>query len=478
MSDVAPSVISKATQLWAPRAWIDGAWAQGVLLGVGADGCWSNIHANTPQPTPADAHIAVLPGAVLPGFVNAHSHAFQRAFVGMAERRETAQDDFWSWRERMYAVALRISPEQLRAVATQLYAELLCGGYTHVCEFHYLHHAPDGTPYANKGADPLTMCHALAQAAQAAGIGLTILPVLYERAGFAQPQLRPEQRRFATNVAQVLALRDGVRALHVPQVHAGVAIHSLRAASAESIQALAQQVRDDTDPIHIHVAEQMAEVHDCMKAIGARPIEWLLREVPIDARWQLVHATHALPQEIDTVARSGAGVVLCPSTEANLGDGLCDLQRWLESNTPLSIGSDSQVSRSLTEELRWLEYGQRLHLQQRNVAAAPAAAQPATAARLLSRSLAGGAAAAGFQRWGLQVGARADLLVLDELSSGLLGVPASHTLDALVFATAAPVFAQVWVGGRCVVSGGRHLAQATTAPAFAAALRDLWRPIQ
>jgi formimidoylglutamate deiminase len=475
-----------ATTLWAPRAWINGAWVDGVLMVVGADGCWSSIHHSTPKPTPADAHIAVLPGAVLPGFVNAHSHAFQRAFVGMAERRETAQDDFWSWRERMYAVALRISPEQLRAVATQLYAELLCGGYTHVCEFHYLHHAPDGTPYANTGADPLTMCHALAQAAQDTGIGLTILPVLYERAGFGHSTLRPEQRRFASTVADVLALRDGVRAMHAPQVHAGVAIHSLRAAQAESIQALALKVRDDPGPIHIHVAEQMAEVHDCVKATGARPIEYLAREVPLDARWQLVHATHATPQEIDAVARSGAGVVLCPGTEANLGDGLCDLQRWLASNTPLSIGSDSHVSRSLIEELRWLEYGQRLTLQQRNVAAAPAEAppdaradaQPATAARLLLRSLAGGAAAAGFQRWGLQVGARADLLVLDELSSGLLGVPASHSLDALVFATAAPAFAQVWVGGRCVVYGGQHMAQAKIAPPFVAAMQGLWRPIQ
>jgi formimidoylglutamate deiminase len=467
-----------AKLLWAPRAWLEGAWANDVLLHIGNDGCWSNITTNTPPAQANQARATVLPGAVIPGFVNAHSHAFQRAFAGMAERRESAQDDFWSWRERMYAVALRISPPQLRAVATQLYAELLCGGYTHVCEFHYLHHAPDGTPYA----DPLTMCHALAQAAQDAGMGLTILPVLYERAGFGHTTLRPEQRRFATEVAHVLALRDGVRALHAPNVHAGVAIHSLRAARAESIQALASQVRGDGGPLHIHVAEQRAEVHDCVKATGARPIEWLLREVPIDKRWHLVHATHTLPTEIEAVARSGAGVVLCPSTEANLGDGLCDLPRWLASNTPLSIGSDSQVSRSLTEELRWLEYGQRLTLQQRNVAAAPAEApphaQPATAARLLSRSLAGGAAAAGFQRWGLRVGARADLLVLNELGGGLLGVPASHTLDALVFATGGPAFAQVWVAGRCVVAAGQHIAQAQIAPPFVAAMHNLWQPVQ
>jgi formimidoylglutamate deiminase len=481
-----------AQRLWAARAWLNGAWAHKVLLHVGDDGCWSHIAANTPlaQAT-ADqdqAPVTVLPGAVLPGLVNAHSHAFQRAFVGLAERHENKSggtpDDFWSWRERMYAVALRISPQQLQAVATQLYAELLCGGYTHVCEFHYLHHAPDGTPYA----DPLTMCRVLVQAAQATGIGLTILPVLYERAGFGQAGLRPEQRRFATTVQSVLALRDGVRALKVPQVQAGVAVHSLRAAHASSIQTLATQLHDDAGPIHIHVAEQIGEVHDCVQSTGRRPIEWLTQEAKLDARWHLVHATHSTP----AVARSGAGVVLCPSTEANLGDGLCDLPRWLSSGTPLSIGSDSHVSRSLTDELRWLEYGQRLHLQRRNVAAATGAitseensasngtdqSAMSTATRLLSRTLAGGAAAAGFQTWGLQVGARADALVLDDNSSGILGVPASHTLDAWVFATGAPALAQVWVAGRCVVTGGQHLAQARIGPPFVAAMQALWEPIQ
>jgi formimidoylglutamate deiminase len=491
-----------AQRLWAASAWLNGAWAHKVLLHVGDDGCWSHIAANTPlaQAT-ADQDqvpVTVLPGAVLPGLVNAHSHAFQRAFVGLAERHENKSDgtpdDFWSWRERMYAVALRISPQQLQAVATQLYAELLCGGYTHVCEFHYLHHAPDGTPYA----DPLTMCRALAQAAQDTGIGLTILPVLYERAGFGPTGLRPEQRRFATTVQDVLALRDGVRALNAPLVQAGVAVHSLRAAHAHSIQALATQLRGDDGPIHIHVAEQMGEVTDCQQATGARPIEWLTREVKLDARWHLVHATHSTPAEIDAVARSGAGVVLCPSTEANLGDGLCDLPRWLSSGTPLSIGSDSHVSRSLTEELRWLEYGQRLHLQRRNVAASMNADQSAnqsanqsadqsanqaagpgptaSATRLLSLALAGGAAAAGCKTWGLQVGARADALVLDENSGGVLGVPPSHTLDALVFATGAPAFAQVWVAGRCVVTGGQHIGQAHIAPPFVAAMQALWGP--
>jgi formimidoylglutamate deiminase len=371
----------------------------------------------------------------------------------------------------MYGVALRITPAQLQAVATQLYGELLVGGYTQVCEFHYLHHDEQGRPYA----DPLAMSRALCQAAAATGIGLTLLPVLYERAGFGQPALRPEQRRFATTVDSVLALRDGVQALHLPRVNAGVAVHSLRAATPASLRALCARLADDAGPIHIHIAEQTAEVADCQAATGARPIAWLARELPLDARWQLVHATHALPAEIDAVATSGAGLVICPSTEANLGDGLADLPRWLASGAPLSIGSDSQVSRSALEELRWLEYGQRLVLRQRNVAAEPGV-QAATAARLFEGLRRGGAAAAGFARWGLQVGARADLLVLDEGAAGLQGTPPSHTLDALVFATGGPAFAEVWVAGRRLVAGGVHRQATPTAASFAAALRALWDP--
>jgi len=427
--------------LWTPRAWVGGAWADSVLLEVDAQGRWAAVTPGAPAPPQAER----IAGAVLPGLVDAHSHAFQRAFVGLSERRDSAHDDFWSWRDRMYGVALRITPEQLQAVATHLYAELLAGGYTQVCEFHYLHHQPDGAPYA----DELAMSRALAQAAQATGIGLTLLPVLYERAGFAQAQLRADQRRFAADVARVLRLRDGIRAWALPRVDAGVAIHSLRAAAPASLHALAEALKGDAGPVHIHVAEQMAEVDDCVALTGARPIEWLAREGLLDARWQLVHATHAEPPEIAAVAASGAGVVLCPGTEANLGDGLCDLPRWLASGTPLSLGSDSHVTRSWPEELRWLEYGQRLSLHQRNVAAQPGT-QAATAARLFERCLAGGAAAAGQARWGLVAGARADLLLLDGAEPALQGLPASHGLDGLVFAAPGRPFARTMVAGRWV----------------------------
>ena len=450
-------------RLWARSAWVAGRWRASVLLELTSDGRWSAVHPDTPQPEGATA----LPGPVLPGLVNAHGHAFQRAFAGLAERRESGSDDFWSWRDRMYRVALRISPEQLETVATQLYIELLRGGYTHMCEFQYLQHACDGSRYD----DPLAMTCALVRAAIKAGIGLTMLPVLYERAGFRQPKLRDDQRRFATTPDDVILLRDRVRAMKVPLVTAGVAIHSLRAASADSIFELVARCDGDEGPIHVHVAEQTSEVDDCIAATGARPVEWLARHVALDARWQLVHATHATPDEIASVAQSRAGIVICPSTEANLGDGLCDLPRWLAAGAALSIGSDSHATRDWREELRLLEYGQRLLLRRRNIAAAPELGSPGSAQRLFNGSLAGGAAAAGFAHWGLQAGARADLLVVDTEDQSIFGLPAERLLDALVFSSPCRPWRDVMVSGRWVVRNRRH--DAEDAQAFEAAMSGL-----
>jgi formimidoylglutamate deiminase len=453
-----------AALLWAPRGWVDGGWADAVLLRCDAGGLWAEVRTGVPPPEAA----TVLPGPVLPGLVNTHSHAFQRAFAGLSERREGEHDDFWSWRERMYRVALRITPEQLQAMATQLYTELLHGGYTQVCEFHYLQHDPDGRPYA----DRLALSWALADAAAAAGIGLTMLPVLYQRAGFAQPDLREDQRRFATGADDVLALHRGLRNARRLLLNAGVAIHSLRAATPASMRQLVDGL--DGVPIHIHVAEQMAEVDDCLQATGERPIAWLTRHAPLDARWQLVHATHSTRAEIDAVARSSAGVVICPSTEGNLGDGLADLPGWLAAGVPISIGSDSHATRAWPEELRWLEYGQRLHLRRRNVSAAPAEAEPSTAARLFSRALAAGGGAAGFDRWGLRAGARADLLVLDTDDPSLLGVPAERQLDALVFSSPGRPFRDVMVAGHWSLRDHRPTRGADTAARFVSAMRQLW----
>lgn len=437
--------------LWAPRAWIGGGWAERVLLRVGPDGRWAEVASGVAAPEGAE----ILPGPVLPALVDAHSHAFQRAFAGLAERRDSGHDDFWSWRDRMYRVALAISPPQLRAIAALLYRELLRGGYTQVCEFHYLQHQGDGRPYP----DAAELGWVLADAAAEAGIGLTLLPVLYERAGFGQPALRADQRRFRADADAVHALARRYAAGGRPLLNAGVALHSLRAAAPASIHRLRALVQDDDGPIHIHVAEQTAEVADCLAATGRRPIEWLASEGLLDARWQLVHATHSVGSEVDAVAASGAGIVVCPSTEANLGDGLPDLRGWLAAGVPLAVGSDSQVGRDWREELRWLDYAQRLVLRQRNVAAAPAAtlgpagrpAQPATAARLFDAALAGGAAAAGHARWGLRAGARADLLLPDPADPASAGLPAAHTLDALVFSAPARPFMRTMVGGRWTV---------------------------
>ena len=462
----------KAQLLWAPLAWLNnptgGAWACDVLLEIDAAGHWSAITSGVNGTQAAAVNAQILTGPLLPGLVNAHSHAFQRAFAGLAERRESEHDDFWSWRDRMYRVALAISPEQLKAVALQLYIEMLRGGYTHVCEFHYLHHAPDGRAYD----DPLTMTWMLIEAAREAGIGLTVLPVLYERAGFSAPALRQDQRRFATDAAWILAAQKRIsESASGSLVNSGVALHSLRAAFPESISELVTRAQG---PIHIHVAEQAGEVDECVKTTGLRPVEWLLRNHVLNARWQLIHATHVTLGEIESVAKSGAAAVICPTTEANLGDGTTDIAMWLNAGTAMSIGSDSHVTRDWREELRLMEYGQRLQHRARNIAASPAAGQPATAERLFSRVTAGGAAAAGHALWGLAVGARADALAVNPSEPALLGVPPSRTLDAMVFSSPAQPFANIMVAGRWVVRGGQHPAQQSAAHAFAEAMRALW----
>ena len=455
--------------IWTPQAWLDG-WQRNVLLEIDGQGCWANISAGVVLP-PAGAQ--VLAGALLPGLVNAHSHAFQRAFAGLAECRESAEDDFWGWRERMYQVALRITPAQLQAVAAQLYVELLAGGYTQVCEFHYLQHQPDGVAYA----DPLTLSWALADAASVAGIGATLMPVVYERAGFAQPQLKAEQRRFAAGAEHVWQAASRIDAAGKPLVNAGVALHSLRAARPESIAQLRKLCEGWNGPIHIHVAEQTGEVADCLAATGMRPMQWLASQGHLDARWQLVHATHSTQAEIEQVQTSGAGVVICPSTEANLGDGLADIPAWLAAGVqtpgvPMAIGGDSHVCRDWREELRWLEYGQRLQLRKRNVAARPGGS---SAAELFNQATTAGGRAAGFASWGLRKGARADALVLDANQPSLLGIAAEKLLDALVFSSPSQPWRNVMVAGRWVIQNGEHANSKRIASQFSDAMQALWQ---
>jgi formimidoylglutamate deiminase len=460
--------MSDGALLWAPTAWLPGGWQPSVLLRAGSDGHWRDVAPGVASPPPQAQRLA---GPVLPGMVDGHSHAFQRAFAGLAERREQAHDDFWSWRERLYQVALRIEPAQMRAIAAQLYIELMRGGYTHVCEFHYLQHRRDGSPQA----DPLEMSWALADAGGEAGMPLTILPVLYERGGFDGAPLSAGQRRFRAEASQVWQMQAAIAACRRAGLAAGLAIHSLRAASPAGIDRLRALADSFEGPIHMHVAEQVKEVDEALSALGARPVEWLARQRGLlDPRWQLVHATHTAPSEIEQVAASGAGIVLCPTTEANLGDGLADVPAWLATKVPISIGSDSQVSRSWREELRLLEYGQRLHRRARNIGADPAGGEASTAARLFARALDGGARAAGFARWGLQAGARADLLVVDRSDSSLLGIPELHLLDALVFSGPGRPWRDVMVAGQWRVTDHRHPGAAQVAERFEETMRDLW----
>jgi formimidoylglutamate deiminase len=468
-----PPGVERPAALWAPLAWVHGRWQRDVSMDIAADGTWSQIRCGES----ARIGATVLGGPVLPGLVNGHSHAFQRAFAGLAERRDVNQDDFWSWRDRMYRVALRISPEQQRAVAAQLFIELLRGGYTHVCEFHYLHNAPDGSPY---GDHNVLMAQGIAAAAQDAGIGLTLLPTVYERGGFANPGLREDQRRVRADAAEVIGMRDALRAdasaadaSGAPPARVGLALHSLRAATPAAVAELAAGA--DDAPIHIHAAEQSQEVDDCLATTGMRPIEWLCRHAPLDARWQLVHATHTMPGEIEALARTGAGIVLCPSTEANLGDGITDLPGWLRHGVPISLGTDSHVTRSALEELRLLEYSQRFARRVRCIGAAPHAGESSTAHRRWSRVLAGGARAAGLAHWGIERGARADLLVVDTASPALLGIPDSHVLDALVFSSPTRPFRDVLVAGRWL-SRDHEMANARQiASRFESAMREVWR---
>lgn len=474
------------SHFFAPRAWVQGAWARDVLLAVDAHGHWCAVQADA---TPAQRSGAtLLGGPVLPGLVNAHSHAFQRAIAGLTERQGSqgaaASDDFWSWRDRMYSVARRITPEQLEAIASFLYAELLMAGYTQVCEFHYLHNPADGAAQA----DPLEMSLALVRAAQRAGMGLTLLPALYMRSGFEATGLRDDQRRFASTPESLLRLVDGVQAhlktLDAPQaavVNVGLAIHSLRAADAPAIQALAAEANKRGLPVHIHIAEQTQEVQDCLSHTGQRPIEWLLENVAVNDHWNLVHATHTTPEELRAVQRSGAAIVICPSTEANLGDGVFDYPGYASLGGSWSVGSDSHVTRSWVEELRLLEYSQRLTRRKRNLAA-QTGANPSSAAVLFEAALASGQKATALPLGGIEVGRRADFLVLDAQAQALLGVPCEHVLDALVFSSPEARFTDVFVAGRRVVSDG-GIGSSTAAVAgwqqvkqdYVRTMQQLWR---
>lgn len=410
----------------------------------------------------ADADIE-LAGPVIPGMPNCHSHAFQRQMAGLAGHvGPSGANSFWSWRDAMYRLANRLTPESLEAIASWLYVEMLESGYTSCAEFHYLHHQPDGSSYASVEE----MSRRLLDAASRAGLSLTLLPVLYCRSGFDSDNPLPEQRRFINTPDRFMALfercLDAVRdnTHHV----VGLGLHSLRAVSQEQMDAVLDSEAGRAAAVHIHIAEQTAEVSQCEKAYGARPVEWLLANAPVDGRWCLVHATHMNEQEYESTSSSGAVAGLCPTTEADLGDGFFEAERFLARNGSIAIGSDSNLRISPSEELRWLEFGLRLRTGRRNVLASEAR----SCGRLLFESaLDGGRLALGQPVGRIEEGVRADLVELDGCHPMLQDVGDDDLLDRYVFAGGRSMIRSVFVGGRQHVRDGRHVARESAAAGFA-----------
>ena len=395
-----------------------------------------------------------------PGIANLHSHAFQRVMAGMAERQGDPEDSFWTWREAMYRVAARFDPDTLHAVAAQLYAEMLEAGYTRVCEFHYLHHAPDGRPYA----DPAAMSNALIRAARDTGIRMTLLPVLYMTGGFDGRPLSARQRRFGLDVDGYLRLFESLRTQQDANLRVGCALHSLRAVPPEAMREVLAALPAQT-PVHIHVAEQIGEVQDCLALRGARPVEWLLANADVGRNWNLVHATHLDAREIAGIARSGAVAALCPTTEANLGDGLFPMREFRAAGGRWGIGSDSHISVSPVEELRWLEYGQRLLSRHRNVIADT---DEASVGKTLLRGVAESrASATGFDE------ADDEQLLLDAEAPQFTGATADDIVDRWIFAGNRNLVREVRIGGEMLVAEGRHRDREAIAARYSEAVSTL-----
>ena len=449
------------TALFARHAQLPQGWQRDVLLEWDSGGDLTQVAPGARPPlNVARAEY------VLPGMVNLHSHAFQRALGGLTETGSDGPDSFWTWRDLMYRFAARITPEGIEAIAAQLFAECLRHGYTSVCEFHYLQRAVDGASYAR----PAETAERVAAAAQLAGMGVTLLPVLYSHAGFGAQPLTAGQARFRTDVDDVLGIVEALAPLRGGQLEVGAAPHSLRAAGIDAIRALAAGL-PAARPLHIHIAEQEAEVTQCIAHTGQRPVQYLFDQLALDERWCLVHATHLDAAEVTALAASGAVAGLCPTTEANLGDGLFPLAPYIAVGGRFGIGSDSHVSQSPVEELRWLEYGQRLQHRQRNVAHVPA--QRSVGDFLWQAALAGGAQATGRRVGALAAGRRADLLVLDAQHPNLDGVDHAEVLGRMVFCGNDNLVRDVLCGGRWVVQGGRHRAQEAIGARYREALRDL-----
>jgi formimidoylglutamate deiminase len=431
------------TGLWFKHALLPDGWADDVRVEI-ADGRVVSVQAGA-----APGGAERVDGVALPGLGNAHSHAFQRGMAGLAERRGTHHDTFWTWRETMYRFALTMDPEDVEAIAAQLYVEMLEAGFTRVGEFHYLHHDGDGRPYA----DVAEMASRIAAAAEASGIGLTLLPVFYAHSDFGAAPPLPEQRRFICDIDLYARLWEASHAplRDLPGSILGHAPHSLRAATPEEIESIIELAPEAL--IHMHIAEQEKEVRDCLAWSRARPVALLLHQAEVGGRWCLVHATHMDDDEAFRLAGSGATVSLCPVTEANLGDGIFDAPRFVKNRGRTAIGTDSNILIGVADELRQLEYSQRLRDRSRNVMAEDGGS---TGRALFEAALAGGAAALGTGSAAIAAGAAADIITLDPEHQALMGKSGDALLDAWIFAAGNEAIDCVFVRGEKLVSGRRH----------------------
>ncbi|QYX57664.1 formimidoylglutamate deiminase [Roseovarius sp. SCSIO 43702] len=449
------------TVLWAERALTSEGWARDVRLEIGEDGRIAGLATGA---APEGQRLGVL----LPAPANSHSHAFQRAMAGLTETRgDDPTDSFWTWRQLMYRFLDRITPDQVQAIAALVQMEMLEAGFATNVEFHYLHHRPDGTPY-----DRLSeMADRIAAAQAVSGIGLTLLPVLYQYGGCDRRALGPGQRRFGNDPDRFARLVEetGETLRHLPaDARLGVAPHSLRAVAPDAIRAAADLVPGG--PVHMHLAEQQAEVDEVEAAWGARPVTWALSELELDPRWCLIHCTQMTPDETMGLARTGAVAGLCPITEASLGDGIFDGVRWMEADGCISVGSDSNILISLHEELRLLDTSQRLRDHTRAALARPGIS---TGRRLFESVARGGAQAAGRGTGMIETGAWADLLALDTSHVDLAGIEGDTILDTFVFAGRDAMVADVWSAGRHMVHEGQHMHRVTITRAYAEAVADL-----
>jgi formimidoylglutamate deiminase len=449
------------TSLWFQSFLLPDGWAQRVRIDI-VNGRIHSIESGVSPDPDAEQHSIGVPG--LP---NVHSHAFQRAMAGRCELPGPTGDNFWSWRETMYRFVDAIGPDEMEAIAAFAYMEMLEAGFTRVGEFHYIHHDRGGRPFS----DPAEMANQIAAAAHSVGIGLALLPVFYAHSGFGGALPDPRQLRFVTDVEGYASLLEASRQAvsGLDEALVGIAPHSLRACTPAELTSVLILAGDA--PVHLHLAEQAKEVEDCLNWCGQRPAAWLLDAFDVDRRWCLVHATHVDGRELERIAGSGATVGLCPITEANLGDGIFPAAQFLALSGSYAIGSDSNVLIDAAEELRTLEYTQRLALRARNVMAHQDGRS--TGRSLFDSALAGGLRALGTPNGGIRVQAAADLIALDADHDALADQAGDAILDRWIFAARRPAIDCVWRYGRKVVSGGRHVLRESIASRYRTAMKSI-----